>query len=83
MRLLEPFHINAQLTRTSAFRLAAEEWLQSRREGRVSRYALTASGVERVANADHRIYDQPSEAWDGSWTLVIPGKGERVCNREP
>ncbi len=73
MRLLEPFHINAQLTRTSAFRLAAEQWLQSRREGRISRYALTPSGVERVANADHRIYDPPSETWDGSWTLVIPG----------
>ena len=75
MRLLEPFHINAQLTRTSAFRLAAEEWLQSRREGRISRYALTPSGIARVEHADHRIYDAPAEDWDGSWTIVVPGKG--------
>ena len=75
MKLLEPFHINAQLTRTSAFRLAAEEWLESRREGRISRYSLTPSGIARVEHADHRIYDPPSESWDGSWTLIVPGKG--------
>ncbi len=74
MKLLEPFHINAQLTRTSAFRLAAEQWLHSRREGRISRYALTPSGVERVEHAYHRIYDPPWPVWDGSWTILIAGQ---------
>ena len=72
--LLEPFAVNAQLARTSAFRLASEGWLRSRREGRSSRYGLTGSGRTRVEHAYHRIYDPPAPQWDGNWTIVIPGK---------
>ena len=72
--LLEPFAVNAQLARTSAFRLASEGWLRSQREGRSSRYALTGSGRTRVEHAYHRIYDPPAPQWDGNWTIVIPGR---------
>ena len=72
--LLEPFHVNAQLARTSAFRLAEEQWLQSRRDGRRSRYSLTASGRGRVEQASHRIYEAPQSAWDGNWTVVMLNK---------
>ena len=71
--LLEPFGVNAQLARTSAFRLASEGWLESQREGRSSRYSLTHSGKQRVEHAYHRIYDSPAQEWDGNWTIVIPG----------
>ena len=77
VQLLEPLAVNAQLARTSAFRLAAEHWLQSERVGRSSRYTLTSSGRQRVENAYGRIYDPPAREWDRSWTLVIPGKAGR------
>ena len=69
--LLQPFQVNSQLTRTSAFRLAEEGWVQSRREGRRSLYSLTESGRLRVEHADQRIYELPPGDWDGQWTLVI------------
>jgi phenylacetic acid degradation operon negative regulatory protein len=75
IRLLEPFGVNGQLARTSCFRLAEEGWLQSRREGRTSRYALTSSGRQRVMHAYHRVYDRPAREWNGGWYIVIPGPG--------
>ncbi len=82
IELLRPFHVNAQLARTSCFRLAEEGWLQSQREGRSSRYSLTPSGQQRVEHAYHRIYDPPAKEWDGNWTIVIPGeKGSSAAAR--
>ena len=69
--LLEPFGMNSQLARTSAFRLASENWLESRREGRRSLYSLTESGRQRVEHAYQRIYELPPREWDGNWTVVI------------
>ena len=74
IELLEPFDVNAQLARTSAFRLAEEGWLEAQREGRRSRYALTASGRQRVELAYQRIYVEPTREWDGNWTVVILSK---------
>lgn len=80
--LMEPLGVNAQLARTSAFRLATEGWLASQRVGRSSRYSLTKSGESRVRHAYHRIYDPPAQQWDGDWTIVIPGKeGSSVSGR--
>jgi phenylacetic acid degradation operon negative regulatory protein len=72
--LLRPFHVNAQLARTSGFRLAEEGWLESHREGRRSRYSLTNAGRQRVEHAYSRIYDPPPKEWDGQWTLVFLSK---------
>ena len=69
--LLAPFGINAQLTRTSSFRLAEDGWLTARREGRGSIYSLTESGRLRVEDAAHRIYDPPVQFWDGEWTILF------------
>ena len=69
--LLSPFGISDRLVRTSVFRLAEEGWLESRREGRRSLYALTAVGLHRFEHAYRRIYARPSQQWSGTWTLVI------------
>ncbi len=74
--LLEPFGVNSQLARTSAFRLGAEGWLESRREGRKSLYLLTDSGRQRVEHAYPRIYGLPAREWDGNWTVIILSKAE-------
>lgn len=72
--LLQSFGMNSQLVRTSAFRLASENWLESRREGRRSLYSLTESSRERVEHAYQRIYELPPREWDGNWTIIILSK---------
>ncbi len=80
--LLRPFHVDERLARTSTFRLAEEGWLVSERTGRKSRYSLTDSGLHRIENAHHRIYDPPPQRWPGAWTMVILSRaGNRVAER--
>lgn len=76
IQLLQPFHMNERLVRTSSFRLTEEGWLEPLRQGRRSRYSLTASGVQRIENAHRRIYDPPPQQWDGLWTVVALSKSE-------
>ena len=74
IELMAPFGLPERLVRTSVARLAANEWLASRRVGRRSEYRLSASGRQRFAEATLRIYGGPATAWPGRWTLVlIPG----------
>jgi phenylacetic acid degradation operon negative regulatory protein len=67
----ELFGLSSRLVRTSAFRLAADDWLVATRLGRCSYYGLSAVGMLRVQHADRRIYDIQRPAWDGRWTLVM------------
>lgn len=71
IRLVAPFGVTDRLVRTSVGRLAAEDWLESARAGRLSEYALSASGRTRFAAATRRIYGTASPEWDGRWTLVM------------
>jgi phenylacetic acid degradation operon negative regulatory protein len=75
IELLASFEISERLVRTSVFRLAEEGWLESRREGRRSVYALTPAGLRRFEHAYRRIYAPPTGAWDGSWTMVLLPRG--------
>lgn len=74
--LLQPFGVNERLARTSTSRLAEEGWIEARRDGRRSRYALTASGSARFAHAFQRIYTPPPAQWDGLWTQVVLLRGD-------
>lgn len=69
--LLAPFGLNDRLVRTSVFRLAEEGWLDAQREGRRSRYQLTATGLRRFERAHDRIYVPAKTRWDGKWTLLL------------
>jgi phenylacetic acid degradation operon negative regulatory protein len=71
IRLLAPFGINERLVRTSVFRLARQGWLDARRVGRRSLYALTPDGARRFAEAHRRIYAAGDEPWDGTWEIVV------------
>lgn len=82
IELLEPFDLNERLVRTSSFRLIEEGWLESIRDGRRSRYALTALGQRRFTHASRRIYTPPPSNWNGEWTLVVLTKaGNGVAER--
>ena len=69
------FGLSARLVRTSAFRLAADDWLSCTRLGRRSFYGLTDAGLQRVQHAEQRIYDFKLPKWDGRWTLVMVASG--------
>lgn len=71
IELLQPFAVNERLVRTSCFRLIDEGWLESTRDGRRSRYALTSSGLRRFEHAYRRIYKPPQSTWNRRWTLVM------------
>src|SRR5579871_3000937 len=78
IRLAAPFGLTERLVRTSVGRLAQDEWLVARREGRLSEYRLTPWGQERFAEATQRIYSKGPAAWDGHWSLLIlPPNGSK------
>ena len=68
------FGISERLVRTSVFRLSQDGWLQSTQVGRRSYYMLTDDGSVRFAQATHKIYGEPGQAWDGTWNLVLLGQ---------
>ena len=76
IELLAPLGLSERLVRTSAFRLIDDGWLRTRREGRRSYYALTATGVRRFEAAYSHIYTPPQESWDEFWTLVLLPRNE-------
>jgi phenylacetic acid degradation operon negative regulatory protein len=82
IRLLAPFGVNERLVRTSVFRLAADGWLESRAQGRRTRYRLTADGARRFSLAYRRVYTPPFGPWDDTWELVVlPGDGAKGSER--
>jgi len=78
--LARPFQLTERLVRTSVARLASDGWLIARRDGRRSEYRLSPTGLERFAEATHRIYGEIPSSWDGQWTLLMlppAGTGSR------
>ena len=71
IELVAPFGLTERLVRTSVARLAADDWLASRRVGRLSEYRLSTSGRQRFAEATRRIYAGPATEWPGRWMLVL------------
>src|ERR1700749_4300758 len=51
IKLAAPFGLTERLVRTSVARLAQDDWLVARRDGRRSEYRLTARGEKRFAEA--------------------------------
>jgi phenylacetic acid degradation operon negative regulatory protein len=78
IQLAAPFGLTERLVRTSVARLAQDDWLVARRDGRRSEYRLTARGQQRFAQATQRIYGKGPASWDGQWTLlVLPPNGSK------
>jgi phenylacetic acid degradation operon negative regulatory protein len=75
IELLAPFGISDRLVRTSVFRLAEEGWLDARREGRRSLYALNTAAAPRFERAYQRIYTPSYQEWNGRWTLLFAISG--------
>ena len=71
IRLAAALGLTERLVRTSVARLAQDDWLVTRRDGRLSEYRLSPSGERRFLEATRRIYAASPEHWDGRWTLLL------------
>lgn len=75
IELCLPFGFSDRLVRTSMFRLTAEDWFETERMGRRSRYRLTPTATSEFAEAEVRIYHRPEPSWDREWTVVFLDSG--------
>jgi phenylacetic acid degradation operon negative regulatory protein len=66
--------------RTAMSRLAADQWVTRKKDGRNSLYALDEHGRHAFDLATRRIYAAGPPAWDGTWTVAIAPPGENGKN---
>jgi phenylacetic acid degradation operon negative regulatory protein len=64
--------VDEKATRQALARTAAEGWIEPRRDGRRTAWALTAAGRELLTEGAERIYGFGSAGteWAGAWLLV-------------
>lgn len=73
------FDVSEGAVRTVLSRMSRKGWLQTRRSGRHSYYALTARGRRVVEEGEKRIFHPPhGTAWNGRWCLVTYSIPENV-----
>ena len=65
--------VEEKATRQALMRTAAAGWLEAEKEGRRTRWRLTASARKLLTDGAERIYSftGPSPGWDGRWVLVF------------
>lgn len=76
IKLVEPLGISQRLVRTSVFRLAEKNILQSTQVGRRSYYALTERAYRQFVSATKRIYAPQAQPWDEQWRFVLTSLGK-------
>ncbi len=69
--LMGCFDVPETTVRVVVTRLRKEGWLQSRRDGRETVYALTPRAWELLDEGRSRIFDRAAGPWDGYWRTVI------------
>lgn len=69
--LMECFEVPEATVRVVAARMRKEGWLDSRREGRETVYALTGSAWELLDEGRARIFERARGPWDGQWHMVV------------
>lgn len=57
--------------RAAVMRVSQQGWLESRKKGDKSYYALTERGRKRMEEAAERIYKFKREQWDGLWRMLV------------
>ncbi|MFD4605753.1 PaaX family transcriptional regulator C-terminal domain-containing protein [Streptomyces sp. NPDC058464] len=69
--LMGCFDVPEATVRVVVARMRKEGWLQSRREGRETVYALTADAWELLDEGRDRIFKRAQGPWDGQWHMVV------------
>lgn len=72
LSVLDRLGVEEKAARQALMRTASHGWLETRREGRRSRWRLTPSARRLLEAGADRIYSfrGAAEAWDGRWLLV-------------
>ena len=76
INVLAPFGYSEGLIRSSVFRLVQQDWLKTTRIGRRSHYCFTDTANGHYERAARRIYSAGHHEGDGSWTLILPLRGD-------
>ncbi len=71
-RMLGRIGVGTGALRTALSRLAQDGWVEGRKSGRTSSYALTPRGAEAFAPATARIYAPPREQPHKTWVFDSP-----------
>ncbi|WP_045877773.1 PaaX family transcriptional regulator C-terminal domain-containing protein [Pseudofrankia sp. DC12] len=69
--LMGCFDVPEATVRVVVTRLRKEGWLESRREGRETIYALTPAAWKLFDEGRARIFDRVRAPWDGQWHMVL------------
>ena len=69
--LMGCFDVPEPTVRVVAARLRREGWLDSRRDGRKTVYALTDAAWRLLDEGRARIFDREPGPWDGQWHVVV------------
>jgi phenylacetic acid degradation operon negative regulatory protein len=69
--LMECFEVPEPTVRVVVTRMRKEGWLDSRREGRETVYALTDAAWRLLDEGRGRIFAREPGPWDGNWHMVI------------
>jgi phenylacetic acid degradation operon negative regulatory protein len=69
--LLDRFEVNEATVRVVMARLRKEGWLDTRREGRETVYALNERSWQLLDEGRGRIFDRDRVPWSGEWHMVI------------
>jgi len=71
LHLLGALGVSERAARSTLSRMSQKGWLQSKRNGRHSRYEITKRGLRVVRGGEVRIFEPRRGAWDGKWHLVV------------
>ncbi|MEU9456829.1 PaaX family transcriptional regulator C-terminal domain-containing protein [Streptomyces sp. NPDC048277] len=69
--LMDCFGVPESTVRVVAARMRKEGWLDARREGRETVYALTDASWKLLDEGRERIFGRAPGPWDGQWHMVI------------
>lgn len=79
-QITAPMNLEANAIRTALSRLAKDGWLDRRRHGRQTSYALQGDGKMLFERAEERIYANGVKPWTGEFEILVQ-KGETANQR--
>lgn len=71
VELMACFDVPESTVRVVVTRMRREGWLDARREGRETVYALTGAAWQLLDEGRTRIFNRAQGPWDGQWHMVV------------
>lgn len=76
-----PFGVSEPALRQALSRMARQGWLEVRKVGGRTCYALSQAGRQRIVEASRRVYDGRDTDWDGRWRVLVYSIPEAMRQR--